>query len=165
MASLDPANGESRATRALFAVRFRVGEWLGWDNTSRPLPIPNDTETTLSARLPQDLRNTATGWDLRAKDFIPLYRTDFESAAEISNGTVHAVMHLAWVDKGDGLYQGQMGIYVKPRGTLGTLYMAAIAPFRHHVVYPALMRQIEHGWNARIARLPATTTSAAPRAR
>ena len=31
MASLDPANGESRATRALFSIRFRVGGWLGWE--------------------------------------------------------------------------------------------------------------------------------------
>jgi len=31
MGSLDPANGESRATRTLFALRYRVGGWLGWD--------------------------------------------------------------------------------------------------------------------------------------
>jgi hypothetical protein len=167
MASLDPTKSESRATRALFAVRYRIGEWLGWDDTPRPLPIPNDTETTLSARLPQDLRDTATGLDLRAKDFTPLYRTDLEWAAEISNQTVHAVMHLAWVDKGEGLYQGQMGIYVKPRGKLGTLYMAAIAPFRHRVVYPALMREIERAWNARNARLarqPEAAAFTSPRA-
>jgi hypothetical protein len=60
-------------------------------------------------------------------------------------------MHLAWVDQGDGLYQGQMGVYVKPRGRLGAAYMALIAPFRHRVVYPALMRQIERAWNARMA--------------
>ena len=152
MASLDPANAGSRATRALFSIRYRVGGWLGWDDPPRPLAIPNDSETTLSARLPADLRNTADRFDLRSKDFIPLYRTDVEWAAEISNQTVHAVMHLAWVEHGDGVYQGQMGIYVKPRGRLGTAYMAAIAPFRHRVVYPALMREIERGWNARAAR-------------
>jgi len=38
---------------------------------------------------------------------------------------------------------------VKPRGRLGEAYMAAIAPFRHLIVYPALMRQIELGWSAR----------------
>jgi hypothetical protein len=42
-----------------------------------------------------------------------------------------------------------MGVYVKPRGRLGEAYMAAIAPFRHLIVYPALMRQIELGWSAR----------------
>lgn len=162
MASLDPANAESRATRALFAIRYRIGGWLGWDDTPRPLPIPNHAETTLSARLPEDLRDTAKGLELRSKDFTSLYRTDVEWAGEISNQTVHAVMHLGWVEKGEGLYQGQMGVYVKPRGRLGTLYMAAIAPFRHRVVYPALMRQIERAWNAHSARGQGTGTFTAP---
>jgi Protein of unknown function (DUF2867) len=153
MASLDPAKTESRATRALFTIRWRVGGWLGWDDAPRPLAIPDDSDSTLSSRLPEDLRNTATGLDRRstmARRFTPLYGTDVEWAAELSNRTVHAVMHLAWVEKGEGIYQGQMGVYVKPRGKLGDAYMAAIAPFRHRVVYPALMRQIERAWNARM---------------
>jgi hypothetical protein len=153
MASLDPAKGASRATRALFGIRWRVGAWFGWDDPPRPLPIPDNGESSLSARLPEDLRKTATDPDPRsttARRFTPLYRTDVEWAAELSNRTVHAVMHLAWVEQRDGLYQGQMGVYVKPRGRLGAAYMAVIAPFRHRVVYPALMRQIERDWNIRI---------------
>jgi hypothetical protein len=153
MASLDPATGASRATRALFSIRWRVGAWFGWDDAPSPLAIPDDSESTLSARLPEDLRNTATGLDPRsttARRFTPLYRTDVEWAAELSNRTVHAVMHLAWVKKGEGLYQGQMGVYVKPRGRFGAGYMALIAPFRHRVVYPALMQQIERAWNTRM---------------
>jgi hypothetical protein len=160
MASLDPANGESFATRALFSVRYRVGGWLGWDDRDDARPVPENTETTLSARLPHDLRNTATGPDLSSYGFLPLYRTDREWAAELSNRTVHAVMHLAWVDRGGGLFQGQMGVYVKPRGRLGAGYMAVIAPFRHRIVYPALMRQIERAWNARI---PGASCSASAR--
>jgi hypothetical protein len=153
MASLDPANGGQFATRALFSIRYRVGGWLGWDDPRGTLSIPQDTQTTLSARLPRDLRNTATvGPDLSSYGFLPLYRTDVEWAAELSNRTVHAVMHLAWVERGGGRYQGQMGVYVKPRGRLGEGYMALIAPFRHHVVYPALMRQVEQAWNARTAQ-------------
>jgi Protein of unknown function (DUF2867) len=151
MASLDPAGAQSRAMRALFSIRWRVGGWLGWDDAPRALAIPDDTETTLSARLPEDLRDTATGVALRSTSFTPLYRTDVEWAAELSNRTVHAVMHLAWIEKGGGLYQGQMGVYVKPRGRFGSAYMAVIAPFRHRVVYPALMREIELAWNARMA--------------
>src|SRR6266511_4113956 len=45
-------------------------------------------------------------------------------------------------------YQGQLGVYVRPRGRVGAAYMALIRPFRHRVVYPALMRQIERAWNA-----------------
>jgi len=149
MASLDPLGGRSRATRLLFAIRYRLGERLGWDEAPSRLAIPGDTETSLSARLPDDLRGSATGVELRSKGFTPLYRTDVESAAEISNRTVHAVMHLAWVRQEGGLYRGQMGIYVKPRGALGEAYMVAIAPFRHLIVYPALMREIERAWNAR----------------
>jgi hypothetical protein len=148
IASLDPADA-SPATRALFGFRYRVGEWLGWDDTPRPLSIPDETQTTLSARLPTDLRATVTDLDRRFTSFAPLYRTEFEWAAELSNRTVHAVLHLAWVEKRDGLYRGQMGVYVKPRGRLGEAYMAAIAPFRHRIVYPALMRQVGRAWEAR----------------
>ena len=154
MASLDPANSGSFATRALFSIRYRVGGWFGWDDAPRPLVIPDDTESTLGARLPEDLRNTATGLDLSSYGFLPLYRTDVEWAAELSNQTVHAAMHLAWVEQDEGVYQGQMGVYVKPRGRFGAAYMTLIAPFRHRVVYPALMRQIEQAWNARTEQHP-----------
>jgi hypothetical protein len=60
------------------------------------------------------------------------------------------VMHLGWVDQGEGRYQGQMGVYVKPRGRLGAAYMTLIRPFRHRVVYPALMRQIARAWKRQV---------------
>ena len=164
MASLDPADS-SPAARMLFAIRWRVGGWLGWDRTTSPLAIPRASETTLSARLPEDLRASADRFDLRTSHFTTLYRTDVEWAAEISNRTVHAVMHLAWVKQHDGLYRGQMGVYVKPRGTLGDAYMAAIAPFRHRIVYPALMRQIGRAWDARMAMAPMPPASTATGAR
>lgn len=154
MSGLDPAKRGSVATRVLFSVRYRVGSWFGWDDPARDLAIPGNAETTLSARLPLDLRNTAGAVDRSAYGFRPLYRTDDEWAAEVSNRTVHAVMHLAWVDKGEGCYQGQMGVYVKPRGRFGAGYMTLIRPFRHRVVYPALMRQIERAWNARLTQRP-----------
>ncbi len=144
--SLDLAHGKSHATRVLVAIRRRLGDWLGWDDASGRLPIPGEADTTLSARLPQDLRDTQTARGPRLSGFTRLYCTDVEWAAELSNRTVHAVIHLAWVDEGDGSYGGRLAVYVKPRGRLGAGYMALIAPFRHHVVYPALMRQIEQAW-------------------
>jgi hypothetical protein len=93
------------------------------------------------------LRGTAAGPRL-GSSFSRLYRTGTEFAAELSNQTVHGVMHLAWVDRGHGRYQGQMAVYVKPRGGSGQ-YKAFIAPFLHWVVYPALLRQIERAWQAR----------------
>jgi hypothetical protein len=150
MTSLDPANGDSRATRALFSLRLRLGAWFGWDDDTSKLPVPGRTETTLSARVRKDLRDTTTRPILvSGTTFVPIYRTDDEWAAEISNSTVHAVMHVAWVDQGEGVHRGQMAVYVKPRGRLGTAYMALIGPFRHLIVYPALMRQIGRAWDAR----------------
>lgn len=157
MASLDPAHAGSLPTRVLWCVRDRVGAWLALDRRSAPadsgggaddLPIPGTTETSLTDRLPPDLRDTAADLEIGAP-FSSLYRTDDEFAAELSNRTVHAVMHLAWVDQGAGRYQGQLAVYVKPRGQLGAGYMAFIKPFRHWVVYPALMRQIERSWGQR----------------
>jgi len=154
IASLDPAGSDSRATRALWALRDRLGTWFGIGRTTIPedrvpdppvgeLPIPGSTETSLAERLPEDLRDTLAAEDLGSSLFSPVYRTDVEAAAEISNRTVHGVMHLAWVDRGGGRYQGQMAVYVKPRGRLGRGYMELIKPFRRWIVYPALMRQIE----------------------
>ena len=149
MASLDPAHADSAITRALFRIRYRLGAWFGWDDPARERVIPGSTQTTLSQRLPADLRGSATGLELGSAGFAPLYRAGNEWAAELSNGTVHAVLHLAWVDQGDDQYRGQMGIYVKPRGRLGAAYMAVIRPFRHLIVYPALIRQIARAWQAR----------------
>jgi hypothetical protein len=129
MVSSDMANTESLPTRVLWRIRDRLGSWFDLGRISAPiddsradaagkLPIPGKNETSLTDRLPDDLRNTAADVDFRFLPFEPLYRTDVEFAAELSNQTVHAVMHLAWVDQ---------------------------------VVYPALMRQIERTWDARIA--------------
>lgn len=149
---LDPADF-GRVSGALFWVRDQLGRMLGWDDASRSLPVPGDAVTTLRARLPEDLRKSTTGLDsksvMTSTIFTPLYRTSDEYADELSNGTVHAVLHLVWVEQGQGRYRGQMGVYVKPRGKVGSAYMTLIAPFRHLIVYPALMRRIARAWDRR----------------
>jgi hypothetical protein len=155
--SLDPSHTDSRATRALWRLRDQLGEWFGLGRihveagTEQPaageLPIPETTATTLADRLPDDLRGTAAATDFGSLPFSPLYRTDLEAAAEVSNRTVHGVAHLAWVDQGGGRYRGQMAVYVKPRGLFGRTYMALIKPFRYLIVYPALMREFERAWS------------------
>lgn len=42
-----------------------------------------------------------------------------------------------------------MAVLVKPNRSLGTAYMAAIKPFRHLIVYPALIRRFESIWQGR----------------
>jgi Protein of unknown function (DUF2867) len=149
MSSIDPTGSPSAAARALFRLRFALGALFGWDDAARKRPIPECDETSLRARLPVDLRATATEMPRPAGRFLPLYRTKDEWAAEISNDTVHAIMHLAWVEHGEGSHRPQMAVYVKARGMLGELYMKLIGPFRHWIVYPALMRQIRRAWEAR----------------
>jgi hypothetical protein len=153
MASFDPADAESVLSRALFSLRLRLGAWLGLDDATKERPIPGCTETTLSARLPAGLRGSATGPVVsdttQQAGFVPLYRTDDEWAAEVSNATLHGVLQLAWVELGESRFRGQMGVYVKPRGKLGEAYLMFIEPFRHFIVYPALMRQIGRAWDAR----------------
>jgi hypothetical protein len=58
-------------------------------------------------------------------------------------------MHMAWVPDGAGGHRGQMAVLVKPNGLLGNAYMAAIKPFRHLLVYPAMMQHLERDWRAR----------------
>ncbi|HEX6601976.1 MAG TPA: DUF2867 domain-containing protein, partial [Solirubrobacterales bacterium] len=105
--------------------------------------------TSLRDRLPAELRGTAAGFDFGSLPFVPLYRSDHEAAAEISNKTVHGVAHLAWVEVGGDRYEGRMAVYVKPRGAFGRAYMALIKPFRYWVVYPALMGQMKRAWEKR----------------
>jgi hypothetical protein len=163
MTSLDPANSESAVTRLLFQVRFRLGDLFGWD-VPKQRPIPDCRETTLKARLPDDLRGTAgdhamsSAMQRAAGGCEPLYRTDAEWAAELSNGTVHGVLQLTWVEDDAGRYRGRMAVYVKPRGWLGQAYLQLIEPFRLLVVYPALMRQIGRAWQARTSSGAATNS-------
>ena len=42
-----------------------------------------------------------------------------------------------------------LGVFVQPVHRFTRLYMAAIAPFRHLVVYPALIRTMQRGWAER----------------
>ena len=91
------------------------------------------------------------GPDFKSLPFTSLYLTEDEWAAEIVNRTVHGVMHVGWVPDESGAYRGQMAVLVKPNGLLGSTYMAAIAPFRHVVVYPAMLREIGRIWRTHAA--------------
>jgi Protein of unknown function (DUF2867) len=146
MARLSSDDSPSRLSRLLFEVRYKLGAWFGWDDDEK-LPIPGEDASSLAGRLPDDLRSTTDLTDFGTLPFDPLYRTDREAAGEISNRTVHALMHIGWVDKGHGDNQGQMAVLIKPRGRFGSVYMDLIKPFRHWIVYPALMRQIERDLN------------------
>jgi hypothetical protein len=145
----DASPGFSRVARALWAIRWKLGALLGWDRPDRGL---GSRVPTLRDRLPADLRETPPGPGLDR--FASLYLLEDEWAAEIANRTMHGVLHLGWVPDQTGGYRAQMAVLVKPNGRLGKLYMAAIRPLRHLIVYPALLRGIEREWPA-VARQPA----------
>jgi hypothetical protein len=143
IASGNPSRGSSRSVRILWGIRRKVGELLGWDS-----PDDGSEAPTLRHRLPADLRAAPSGPDFAALPFTSLYLLDDEWAAEIANRTMRGVMHVGWVPDGTDGYRGQLAVYVKPNGLLGTGYMAAIRPFRHLIVYPQMLRQIGRAWRA-----------------
>ena len=144
-AARDPSNSSSLAVRTLFAIRWKLGALLGWDDEQTGL---GGRVVTLRDRLPADLRDEPRGPDSATLPFRSVYLLDDEWTAEIANQTMHGVLHLGWVPDGHGGFRGEMAIYVKPNGLLGQAYMAAIRPFRHTIVYPPMLRHLERRWRA-----------------
>ena len=142
-ASADPSQSLPRAARALWALRWKIGQLFGWDDEDDGL---GSRVATLRDRLPADLRDAPRGPDSDSLPFTSIYLLEDEWAAEIANRTMHGVMHVSWVADGEGCYRGQMAVLVKPNGRVGSAYMAAIRPFRHLIVYPPLMRVIGRQW-------------------
>jgi hypothetical protein len=141
----DPAQRSPLLVRTLWAIRWKLGELLGWDGDAAGV---GSRVPTLRDRLPADLRDAPSGPEFDALPFTSLYLLDDEWAAEVANQTMHGVMHIGWVPDPAGGYHAQMAVLVKPNGLLGHVYMAAIRPFRHLIVYPAMMRQLEREWRA-----------------
>lgn len=148
MATFDPAQ-TSPVVRLLFAIRWTLGRVFGLDGASAGL---GERVPSLRDRLPAELPSTPSDFDTHL--FTPLYVADDEFALEIANQTVHGVMHVGWVPDGKDRYRGQMAILVKPNGALGAAYLAAIAPFRHLIVYPLMMRDIGRAWRLSVAGAP-----------
>lgn len=148
----DPAAGSPGPVRLLWALRWKLGSLLGWDDPEDGL---GGRVPSLRERLPADLRDVPRGPEFTAAPFTPLYLLEDEWAAEIANRTMHGVLHLGWVPDGAGGWRAQMAVLVRPNGLLGRAYMAAIRPPRHLLVYPALLRRVEREWRARQVAAPA----------
>lgn len=141
--------------RALFAIRWKLGKLFGWDKPGSGI---GERVHSLRERLPADLLEAPRGPDLRAVPgrvelegppvFSSVYQTHDEWVAEMSNKTVHGVLHIGWVpDDSGGGYHAQMAVLVKPNGWFGKAYMAAIKLFRYAFVYPLLLRSIGRRWS------------------
>jgi hypothetical protein len=77
----DTADNPSRLARALFAIRWKLGALLGWDDPGKGVGarLP-----TLRDRLPDDLRAGPAGPDFDKLPFTSVYLTDDEWAAEMA---------------------------------------------------------------------------------
>src|SRR5207237_10081173 len=104
IASGDASQNPSWVARALWAVRWKLGELLGWD---RPDAGIGSRVPTLRDRLPADLREAPSGPAFDTLPFSSLYLLEDEWAAEIANQTMHGVLHLGWVAEEGGGYRGQ----------------------------------------------------------
>jgi len=141
--------------RVLFAIRWNLGKLFGWDKSGSGV---GERVPSLRDRLPADLLEVPRGPDVRVVPgrteeeerpiFSSVFQTHDEWVTELSNTTVHALMHIGWVPDDSGRsYYAQMTVLVKPNGRFGRMYMAAIKPFRHAFVYPLLLQTIGRQWH------------------
>lgn len=139
------------ANSRLGRMRVSIGRKLGWDENPHTMPIPGHEERSVAARLAtrDAARNRVTpapSSPLAAVAVKPIYLFGDEALYEISNKTVHALLHLGWIAKSREEASAQLAVYIKSRGPLSRLYMIAIWPFRHWVVYPSLIGRVERLW-------------------
>jgi len=135
----------------LFVLREFIGKTFSLDKDVNTLPIPGCKETSLRERLSkkdqkENLAEEEIKGNKKKHGFRMVYLYETESLWELSNNTVHALMHLGWVHKYGNYYTAQLAVYAKTRGRLGSLYMKLIMPFRRRIVYPVLMNTVKSRW-------------------
>ena len=160
----DPTQTPSGAARALWTIRWKVGELLGLDDeevrrrfprADAPRPAaggsPRLSRPELSSRFPSSRSTCSRTSSLRRSPIGP-------SRGSCTSG---------WVPHESGGYRGQMAVLVKPNGLLGNAYMTAIRPFRHRIVYPVddAADRARSGRSERLARSPRGMTKGRPRGR
>ena len=143
IAASDIERSSPAVVRMLFAIRWKLGALLGWDDPGDGLDarVPS-----LRDRLPADLRAATAGPSFDTLPFSSLYLLDDEWAAEIANKTMHGVLHVGRVPDTAGGFRATMAVYVKTNGLFGEAYMAAIRPFRRLIVYPLMLRGGARAW-------------------
>ena len=132
------------AVKGLFRLRGRIGALLGWDR-ERPAWNAESYASRLSAA---DRAQSTAAPGAPDGRLSLLYRFQDEQLSERRNATVHAFSSLS-IRPSPGGYVAYWAIYVQPVHRMTRLYMAAIAPFRRLVVYPAIIRKVQSAWAER----------------
>lgn len=133
--------GSPAVVRALFGLRHYIGGLLGWDNR-RPVWNGASYADRLTAA---DRAQSLVAPGTPDGSFTVLYRFQDEQLGELRNATVLAFSSLS-IRPTPGGYMAYLGVFVQPVHRFTGLYMAAIAPFRRLIVYPALIRQLQKFW-------------------
>jgi hypothetical protein len=126
IASFDPSKGSSSVARVLWAIRWKLGELLGWDD---PLSGLGSRVPTLRDPLPPTYAKPRSRSSIR----FPSARSTSPTTKSPRRSLTRPCTALCT--------SAQTAVLVKPNGPFVTAYMAAIRRFRHLIVYPALMRQ------------------------
>ena len=131
----------------LARLRVAIGRKTGWDDTPNSRAIPGRTEHLVAERLDTtDRARNRFAADERSPLPVakvrPVYRFDDEVLYEVSNDTVHALMHVSCASGASP----ELAVYIKSRGLFTRLYMAAIWPARYFIIYPTLVADVERRW-------------------
>ncbi len=130
-----------RVVPLLFALRNAIGRPLGWDRSPA-----NERDWSYRSRLePLDLADSLLPPGTRYGPFTLLYLHRHEAVSEIRNATVHAFLVMALTEAAAG-YRLVWAVHVLPVGRVTRWYLAAIAPFRRLVVYPAILKGLRQMW-------------------
>ncbi len=124
----------------------RLRSWLGrkfkWDDHDFTLSIPGCAEKRVSERLTdadrERNRASADRPPLQGPTVETVYQFADEALFELSNDTVHALLHVGVPGE-----SATLAVYIKSRGLFTRAYLLAISPFRHAVIYPRLIRRVE----------------------
>ncbi|MEO9965817.1 MAG: DUF2867 domain-containing protein [Reichenbachiella sp.] len=136
--------------RGVAGLLFKLRNWMGrvfhWeDSPESKAPLKAGLLRTRFAKLegldPDDLPKGGF------ENFHLVYDLANETLLEIENKTVQAALHFGKVETINGSTV-HMTICVKPNGTFGQLYMLAIKPFRHWIVYPTLLKALGRAWKS-----------------
>jgi hypothetical protein len=131
----------------LSRLRLAIGRLFGWDEKPNTRTIPGRRERTVVERLDATDRARNRLSDSRPArepgiSVRPVYGFADEVLYEISNETVHGLLHLSCAEG----RAPELAVYIKSRGLFTRLYMAAIWPARHAIIYPALTSRVERRW-------------------
>ncbi|WP_456460000.1 DUF2867 domain-containing protein [Reichenbachiella sp.] len=129
----------------LFQFRNWLGRVFGWEDpniTNQELP-PGVLKKRFAEKTRTPVHDLPKGG---FSHFDLVYQLENEVMLEIENKTVQAAIHLAKAVDGQAV-SARMAIYVKPNGLFGQVYMLVIKPFRHWIVYPALLKMLANQWN------------------